>query len=114
MTKTKIALAAVLFAATGSAAFAQGFDPDLSNRYEGYAAPGIYGYSAAGKLGSLQSAPAGTLQSAPVKLQHRSALVLEQRNVALPATSDGYYDGVNQFDVDRFDRASSPYAGGGF
>jgi hypothetical protein len=37
MTKTKIVLAAVLFAATSSAAFAQ-FDPDLANRYPGYAA----------------------------------------------------------------------------
>ena len=45
MTKTKIALAAALFAATSSAAFAQGFDPDLSNRYPGYAAPNTYGYS---------------------------------------------------------------------
>jgi hypothetical protein len=112
MIKTKIALAAVLFAATSSAAFAQ-FDPDLANRYPGYAAPAAYGYSASGRLSGLHSATTGTLQSAPVKLQHRPAPALEQRNVALPAPSDGYYDGVNQFNVDRSDRASSPYAGGG-
>jgi hypothetical protein len=118
MTKTKIALAAVLFAATGSAAFAQ-FDPDLANRYPGYAAPVTYGYSAGGKLGSLNSAPAGTLQFAPVSLKkHGNAYLqsapvrLQQRDVALPSTGEGYYDGVQQFDADRFDRASSPYAGG--
>ena len=40
MTKTKIALAAVLFAATSSAALAQGYyDPNLANRYPGYPTP---------------------------------------------------------------------------
>ena len=124
MTKTKIALAAVLFAATSSAAFAQGFDPDLSNRYQGYAAPGVYGYSATGRLGALNSAPASTLQSAPVSLQRhgnvrlQSAPVLQQRDVALPTTGgqgysgQGYYEGDREFNVDRFDHASSPYAGG--
>lgn len=119
MTKTKITLAAVLFAATSSAAFAQGFDPDLSNRYQGYAAPGVYGYSATGKLGTLNSAPVATLQSAPVSLQKhghvrlQSEPVLQQREVALPTTTGGaYYEGDREFNVDRFDRASSPYAGG--
>jgi len=127
MTKTKIALAAVLFAATSSAAFAQGFDPDLSNRYQGYAQPGVYGYSSAGKLGSLQSATGGNIQSAQVRLQKHgktflqsapfrlqlSAPVLEQRDVSLPGTSEGYYDGDRQLNADRFDHASSPFAGGG-
>ena len=31
--KTKIALAAAVFAATSSAALAQGYDPNLANRY---------------------------------------------------------------------------------
>jgi hypothetical protein len=100
MTKTKIALAAALFAATSSAAFAQ-FDPNLANRYPGYAAPGA----------TLQSAPVSLqkhgkafLQSAPVRLQ--------QRDVAAPSTGEGYYDGDHEFNADRFDRASSPYAGG--
>jgi len=119
MTKTKIAIAAALFAATSSAALAQGFDPDLANRYSGYAAPNTYGYSTAGKLGSLQSAPVRLqtqghvfLQSAPVRLQHQTAPVLRERAVSLPGTSEGYFDGVRQFDADRFDHASSPYAGG--
>jgi len=118
MTKTKIALAAVLFAATSSAAFAQ-FDPDLSNRYPGYAAPGAYGYSTSGKLGDLQSVPSATIQSAPVSLKkHGNAYLqsapvrLQQRDVALPNTREGYYEGDREFNVDRFDHASSPYAGG--
>ena len=41
MTKTKIALAALLVAGTASAAMAQGeFDPNPANRYPAYAAPG--------------------------------------------------------------------------
>jgi len=120
MTKTKLALAAVLFAVSGSAAFAQGFDPDLSNRYQGYAQPGVYGYSTSGKLGSLQPAPTANLQSAPVRLQTKhgnvrleAAPVLQQRDVSLPAVGGGaYYEGDREFNVDRFDHASSPYAGG--
>jgi hypothetical protein len=118
MTKTKIALAALLLAATSSAAFAQ-FDPDLSNRYQGYAQPNTYGYSTGGNLGALQSGPSAIIQSAPVSLtKHGNAYLqsapvgLQERNVALPTTGEGYYDGVQQFNADRFDRASSPYAGG--
>jgi hypothetical protein len=41
MTKTKIALAALLVAGTASAAMAQGeFDPNPANRYPAYAVPG--------------------------------------------------------------------------
>ncbi len=124
MTKTKIALAAVLFAATSSAAFAQGFDPDLSNRYQGYAAPGVYGYSATGRLGALNSAPASTLQSAPVSLQQarqcapavRAGAAAARRRAADHGgqgySGQGYYEGDREFNVDRFDHASSPYAGG--
>ena len=39
LTKTKIALAAALFAATSTVALAQGFDPNLANRYPAYAGP---------------------------------------------------------------------------
>jgi len=121
MTKIKIALAAAaLFAATSSAAFAQGFDPNMSNRYPGLIEPNTYGYSGSGALGPMNSAPASTLQSAPVRLQKQhgnvrleTAPVLQQRDVALPGDSGGgYYEGDREFNVDRFDRASSPYAGG--
>lgn len=73
MTRTKIALAAVLFAATSSAAFAQ-FDPDLSNRYQGYVQPNTYGYSASGKLGTLRGTAS---QSAAASLQKHSNVLLQ-------------------------------------
>jgi len=96
LTKTKIALAATLFAATSSVAMAQGFDPNMANRYQSYASPNA----------SVQTiAPRGTLQSAPVRLQ--------DRNVGLTnPTADTRW--ASPVDVDRADRSSSPYAGGGF
>ena len=43
LTKTKIALAAVLVAATASVASAQEFDPNLANRYPAYNGPAVQG-----------------------------------------------------------------------
>ena len=43
--KTKIALAATLIVSSATLALAQGFDPNLANRYPGYAEPGTYGYT---------------------------------------------------------------------
>ena len=43
LTKTKIALAAVLVAATASVATAQEFDPNLANRYPAYNVPAVQG-----------------------------------------------------------------------
>jgi hypothetical protein len=100
LTKTKIAIAAALFAATSTAAFAQGFDPNLANRYPGYAD------LTAAAASAHVSTHTRTLQSAPVRLQ--------QRNVALPNDDSGIVSGQSEFDIDRSDRASSPYAGGGF
>ena len=95
-TKTKIALAAVLFAGTTTFAAAQGFDPNMANRYPGYAAPAAAAHTAQQNR---------TFRTAPVGLY-------QDRNVGL---SNGNYGGqVSEFDVDRNDRASSPYAGGGF
>ena len=95
-TKTKIALAATLFAATSSVALAQGFDPNMANRYPAYAKANA----------SVQTvAPRGTFQSAPVRLQ-------QGRNAAVTGGQP-----VNQqdwFAVETNDRAASPYAGGGF
>ena len=94
LTKTKIALAAMMFAATSSVALAEGFDPDLANRYPVYANP-------------VAAASHGTFQSAPVRLQ--------SRNVALPTGRIGSpAPQSDPFEIDRSDRASSPYAGGGF
>lgn len=110
LTKTKIAFAAALFAATSSVAFAQGFDPNLANRYPSYADP----VAPAARVATQTR----TLQSAPVRLQQHS---LQQRNVALPnrtvtapGDDSGISTGQNEFNIDRSDRASSPYAGGGF
>jgi hypothetical protein len=111
MTKTKIALAAVLFAATSSAALAQGFyDPNLANRYPAYAEPNTYGYSATGKLGALHAPQSGQVnlkKHSNVRLQ---APGFEQRDVALPTT--GAAGSNDWFEIERSDRASSPYAGG--
>ncbi len=98
LTKTKIALAATLFAVTSSVAMAQGFDPNMANRYQSYANAGA----------SVQTvAPRGTLQSAPVRLQ-------QNRNVGLTNPADVDTGRAAPVEIDRADRASSPYAGGGF
>ncbi len=100
LTKTKIALAATLFAATSSVAMAQGYDPNLANRYPHLADPIVQAPQA--------TASRGTLQSAPVRLQQgRNAGVTNEQ----PSSSSW---GQTEIDVDRADRASSPYAGGGY
>ena len=94
LTKTRIALAAMIVAATSSVALAQEFDPNLANRYPAYAGP-------------VAAAPQ-TFQSAPVRM-------LRSRNVALPAGQvRSFAAQPSPFEIDRNDRASSPYAGGGF
>jgi hypothetical protein len=99
-TKTKIALAATLFAATSSVAMAQGFDPNMANRYPSYANPIAAAPQATASQGKLQSASVRLLQG-------RNAGVTNEQ----PSSS---YWGPSEIDVDRADRASSPYAGGGY
>ena len=85
MTKTKIALIAALVIGTAGAAMAEdGFDPNLANRYPAYATAAPQSFS---------SAQVGLYQG---------------RNVALPGAQN---TAGTQGTVDR---ASSPYAGGGF
>ena len=96
LTKNKIALAAALLVGTASTALATGFDPNLANRYPSYAEPRA---SAPQNVQNV-SATRNTLRSAPVRLQ-------QGRNVS---TGGGPY----QYQIDRNDRASSPYAGGGY
>ena len=68
LTKTKIALGATLFGATSSVAMAQGFDPNMANRYPAFA-------------GAVQ-----TFQSAPVRLrENRNAPNWEHSNRRVPA-----------------------------
>ena len=90
LTKTKIALVTALIALTGSVALAQDFDPNLANRYPAYADP---------------VGPAGVMRIAPVGLP-------QGRNVGLAIGQTAAQ--ASGFEIDRADRASSPYAGGGF
>ena len=108
LTNTKIALAAALFATTSSVAMAQGFDPNMANRYPSYAAPSSYGYVAGTNAPTqMQVAPHAALRSAPVRLR-------EGRDVGMTNDYGNFSGTESEFDVDRNDRASSPYAGGGF
>jgi hypothetical protein len=62
-------------------------------------------------LGTASAAPAyarpphAPLHSAPVNSW--------QEREDVPVAGPGYYEGDYEFNVDRFDHASSPYAGGG-
>lgn len=87
MTKTILAAAAVL--GSVSLAQAQGFDPNLANRYPSYAEPGVYGYTA----------DAGT----PHALNQRS---LQSRDVSLPRQN------VPAATEAWMDRASQSFGGG--
>ena len=117
-TKTKAALAAALVLGSTSLALAQSYDPNLSNRYPGMADPGVYGDTGNGNAPTwmhgapgANAAPQAT-QSAPVRLQHgRNAALTNGQNSYAPGNFTGT---ESEFDVDRFDRASSPYAGGGY
>jgi hypothetical protein len=113
-TKSKAALAAALVLGSTSLAMAQSYDPNLSNRYPGLADPGVYGYSANGNGATwMHGAPgaAPQVQSAPVRLHGRNAALTNGQNSHAPGNFTGT---ESEFDVDRFDRASSPYAGGGY
>jgi hypothetical protein len=92
--KLKIAIVSLMLLGTASAALAEGYDPSLANRYPAYADP-------------VAATSHATLQSAPVNLRHEAP-------GTLTGGHPGYYSGQAQFNVDRSDHASSPYAGGGF
>ena len=77
MTKTKIALIAALVMGTASAAMAEdGFDPNLANRYPGYAGPAA-------------TAPQAAFRSTPVRLYQgrnvaRGGRFCDQRDFNMP------------------------------
>jgi hypothetical protein len=109
LTKTTIALATMLVAATSSMVLAQDFDPNLANRYPAYAAAGAYGYVPGnGTPTALTWSVGAKPQSAPAALRRGSAPVFMQRDVSLPTRQGG----GDWFEINRSDRASSPYAGG--
>lgn len=94
LTRTKIALAAVILAGTTSFAAAQGFDPNLANRYPAYANP---------VAASQPVAQHRTLQSAPVAL--RQGRVVPQGVQTLPSRQEEQaFHG--QLDNGSFDRAA--------
>lgn len=98
-TKTKLALAAVLFAGTTSFAAAQGFDPNLANRYPALAEPiAAASHVSAHHDRTFRSAAVGLYQGRNVKLNNQHNFGASQDPIA----------------VDAHDHASSPYAGGGF
>ena len=101
LTKTTIAFAAVLFAGSATVAAADGYDPNLANRYPAYADPS---YGAPSYHGPVARAPYGAWQSAPVRLQ--------DGRVYAPVTNPPVNEN-DWYDTDIHDRASSPYAGGG-
>ena len=121
-TKSKAALAVALVIGSTSWALAQGFDPNLANRDPHLANPQTYGYvGGANAPARMDQAPNATFQSAPVQLRHGHNGVFQSAPVQLRQGRDagltndrGNYSGwESEFDVDRNDRASSPYAGGG-
>jgi hypothetical protein len=76
LTKTKLVLAAALFAGTASAALAQDADPNLLNRYPSY--------------NGVAAAPQGTFQSAPVGLRQDGAI--GQVQTVRPQVQTFHYD----------------------
>ena len=91
MSATKTVLATIVLLASATFAQAQGFDPNLANRYPSHAEPGVYGYSSnAGAPGQLR---AHSLQSRDVSLPRHEA----------PHTSASWMD-----------RASQSFSGGGY
>jgi len=75
LTKTKAALAVTLALGSGSLALAQGFDPNLANRYPHLADPHMHGYvDGANAPVQMGQTPNAAPQSAPVHLrQHHDA-----------------------------------------
>jgi hypothetical protein len=128
-TKTKTALAITLVLGSTSLALAQGFDPNLANRYPHLADPQMHGYVAGANAPvQMGQAPSAAFQSAPVQLRRgrhagsqapnatfwSAPVQLRQGRDAGLSNGAGNYTGQDWFDIDRNDRASSPYAGGGF
>ena len=99
--KTKIALAAVLLAGSATVAAAEGYDPNLANRYPAYADPF---YPDVSHTVPVARAPRGVLQSAPVRLQNGRSYG--------PVTNAPVNEN-DWFQTDVHDKASSPFAGGG-
>jgi hypothetical protein len=98
-TKTKLALAAAIVVGTTSFAAAQGYDPNLANRYPALAYPVASApHASVHQDRTLRSAPVGLYQGRNVRLNNQRSFGASQDPIS----------------VDAHDHASSPYAGGGF
>jgi len=85
---------------TTSLAAADGYDPNLANRYPAYANPvAAAPHASAHQNRTLRSAPVGLHQGRNVRLNNQRSFGASQED---------------PISVDVRDRASSPYAGGGF
>jgi hypothetical protein len=91
MITTKTVIATIVLLGSATLAQAQGFDPNLANRYPSYAEPGAYGYSSNG--GAPAPTAARSLQSRDVSLPRHEA----------PRANEAWMD-----------RASQSFGGGGF
>ena len=91
MSSIKTVLATLALLGSATLAQAQGFDPNLANRYPSYAEPGVYGYSSNGSLGRLG---ARSLQSRDVSLPRQTP----------PSVADELW----------MERASQSFSGGGY
>jgi hypothetical protein len=90
LTKMNIALAAALVVATNSAALAQSSKPNPANRHSGY----------------------GDWAGTPMEYQ-TTPQQLRGRNASLPTRKTGGQGWFDWFELNRSDRASSPYGAGG-
>jgi hypothetical protein len=109
-TKSKAALAVALVLGSTSLALAQGFDPNLSNRYPHLADPHMHGYIAGANAPvQMDQAPNATFQSAPVHLrQGRHSRSLQSRDVSLPQQLV-----PSAAEEQWFDRATQSFGAGG-
>jgi hypothetical protein len=98
-TKTMLTLAAAIVVGTTSFAAAQGYDPNLANRYPALANPVASApHASVHQDRTLRSAPVGLYQGRNVRLNNQRSFGASQDPIS----------------VDAHDHASSPYAGGGF
>ena len=120
-TKSKAALAVALVLGSTSLALAQGFDPNLSNRYPHLADPHMDGYiDGANAPVQMGQAPNATFQSAPVHLrqgrhsarraapEQLGARSLQSRDVSLPQQLV-----PSAAEEQWFDRATQSFGAGG-
>jgi hypothetical protein len=120
-TKSKAALAVALVLGSTSLALAQGFDPNLSNRYPHLADPHMHGYVAGANAPvQMDQAPNATFTSAPVHLrqgrhsarraapEQLGARSLQSRDVSLPQQLV-----PSAAEEQWFDRATQSFGAGG-